>query len=492
MAVNTHHELFSYFYDKIISREISTFSDLAERIDRVKTSFNKSPVVYRCFQLLKELHWGYFSHITKSTHPKLWRELILTHSKYTSAGDLKRNITISNLYIALLDIHGYTRFCQNSKKNISKLHKLDEFIAQGIQKIATDNGAVSQRERGDEILVIASSATDILRTVMGIIDTFADKPIFDDDTVTHNHEDYGITLPEFQVSAGIAGGNLSTPLIITEQGMLSGFLLNTAARLQGRSNELSPSLTRVTCTNTVRQKFEKENTHKKSPLYDSGRLFFLDCGVLEFKGINISTCEIIFHPQDEYKKRLAKPIEELFNAIKNGYWQHRIFNSLINLIHFTAQIMNKFEIEITTKTGLDLINPQSIRIMCDRSLQFYAEEDYINAIHTLERIIERIKLVPDFDRLVIDIAENILKVYVNLLEEYEELLDEQVNKNIDNIFNIKYKTAFYNAKRSIETYRKLQQLARKNPVIDMKKNLWYNLINRNKSDMDIVIHSGKK
>lgn len=492
MAVNTHHELFSYFYDKIISREITTFSELADRIDRVKTTFNKTPVVYKCFQLIKELHWGYFNVLTKSSYPKLWKELVLTHQKYTSAGDLKRNITISNLYIALLDIHGYTAFCQTSKKNISRLHKLDEFIAQGIQKIAADNGAISQRERGDEILVIAAGATDMLRTVMGIIDTFAAQPVFDEDTVTHNHGDYGITLPEFQVSAGIAGGNLSTPLIITEQGTLSGFLLNTAARLQGRSNELSPKLTRVTCTNTVKQKFDKENTHSKSALFSSGMLFFLDCGTLEFKGINISTCEIIYHPRDEYKKRLAKPIEEVLTNIKNGGWQYRVFNSVINLIHFTAQIMPPFEVEITTVTGLDLITPQSIRILCDRSMQFFAEEDYINAVNYLERLTERIKQVPNFERLVIDLAENILHAYQELLTEYEALLDEQVNKHIDNIFNEKYKAAYHNGKRSIETFKKLQQLARKNPLIDMKKTIWYNLINRKKSSMDIVIHSGKK
>ena len=46
--------------------------------------------------------------------------------------------------------------------------------------------------------------------------------------VERDREESQSFLPDFRISAGIAGGNLTTPLIITESGLLSGFLINTA------------------------------------------------------------------------------------------------------------------------------------------------------------------------------------------------------------------------------------------------------------------------
>ncbi|GAH35281.1 unnamed protein product [marine sediment metagenome] len=113
--------------------------------------------------LLKELHWGFLKEIDKARYTKLWKELVLAHKNFTHAGDLKRNISISNIYISMLDIHGYTQFCQESKGNLSRLRKLDEFLHAGIKRIAGINGTLANLERGDEIVVIAATATDSIK-----------------------------------------------------------------------------------------------------------------------------------------------------------------------------------------------------------------------------------------------------------------------------------------------------------------------------------------
>ncbi|MDR1596758.1 MAG: hypothetical protein LBR99_03535, partial [Treponema sp.] len=104
----SEEELFSFFYDKILSREISAFSSLKEFAGPVLKDKRAYPVIMRCFELIRRLYWGFFSGMTLGTHRKLWRELVIPDKDFPDAGDLKRTISISNLYISMMDIHGYT------------------------------------------------------------------------------------------------------------------------------------------------------------------------------------------------------------------------------------------------------------------------------------------------------------------------------------------------------------------------------------------------
>ena len=85
--------------------------------------------------------------------------------KYHFAGDIKRMATIPDVYMAILDIHGYTRFCQKHRHNMSMLELLDRVIQQELPKIAAKYGVIIRRARGDEILLLGGSACELFEVV---------------------------------------------------------------------------------------------------------------------------------------------------------------------------------------------------------------------------------------------------------------------------------------------------------------------------------------
>ncbi|MDR3148216.1 MAG: hypothetical protein LBU00_07570, partial [Treponema sp.] len=201
-------------YDHVVSRELRTFSALMAFAEPILRSQRIYPVLMRVFELIKKLNWGFFANITPTTHKKLWKELVIPDKTFPEAGDLKRTLQISNLYISMLDIHGYTKFCQESRTNLSRLHTLDRVINHEIQQIAGQCQSVSRRERGDEIVVISAGATDALTVTLSIIDYFAKTSVVDDPAIPNKRVgDEANNLPVFKISAGITGGNTTSPLI---------------------------------------------------------------------------------------------------------------------------------------------------------------------------------------------------------------------------------------------------------------------------------------
>jgi hypothetical protein len=73
----SEYELFSFLCDKIVSKEISKFSQLKELVTPILKSQRTHPIIMRAFELLKKLNWGFFSEMTKETHLRFWRELVI-------------------------------------------------------------------------------------------------------------------------------------------------------------------------------------------------------------------------------------------------------------------------------------------------------------------------------------------------------------------------------------------------------------------------------
>ena len=118
----SEYELFSFFSDKVVSGEIKKFSQLKEQAEPILRNQKTHPVIMRLFELIKKIYWGFFSEMGKETHSRLWKELVIPDGKFPDVGDLKDTLQISNLYIAMMDIHGYTQFCMDSRKNLSMMH----------------------------------------------------------------------------------------------------------------------------------------------------------------------------------------------------------------------------------------------------------------------------------------------------------------------------------------------------------------------------------
>ncbi|MDR0669450.1 MAG: hypothetical protein LBF95_05155 [Treponema sp.] len=491
----SEHEVFSFLYDRIVSREIRTFSALVAFAEPVARSQRLHPVLMRAFELIKKLNWGFFANITPASHKKLWKELVISDKTFPDAGDLKRTLQISNLYISMLDIHGYTKFCQESRTNLSRLHTLDRIINHEIQQIAAQCQSVSRRERGDEIVVISAGATDALTVTLGIIDYFSKTTVVDDPAISNRRVgDEANNLPVFKISAGITGGNTTSPLIFTEQGELSGFLLNSGARLQTRANELSPRESRVMVSKQVQMNYLKENQAEKSFLYKNNRVYFFDTGQIEFKGVMLPTCEAVFNPQDRYKEKVSEPLQKLFASIRDNLWEQRIFTDLMDLLIKMAQVMPKFNVVPPRPVrGMQTLTNESMEHLCRGALKAYLmDEDYHSAVEILRELISLAECVPQYDRLIIDYLKGITDKYARLLADYETTIDRQVEEAAEQIFPGNNYRTWQAAKNGAAIYEKLKVLGRRSGAVTKKKNLWYSLIKQSRSEMEFTLHSGKK
>ena len=490
----TEYEFFSFLYDRIISKEIITFSKLKELIAPVIRDKWTHPVIMKAFNLLKSLNWGFFANVGPSTHKKLWKELVISDRDFPEAGDLKKTLQISDLYVAMLDIHGYTKFCMESRKNLSMMHTLDWAIENEVRRISTQCGAVSQRERGDEMVVVAASATDALMATLCIIDYFGKSDIVNDPQISTKRAGNADALPIFKITAGITGGNTQSPLIITERGNLAGFLLNSGARLQTRANELSPKESRVMVARQVMMNYEKEKAGNKSVLEQNDSIYFFDAGHIEFKGVMIPTCEVVFNKTERYKEQFSEEMTKLFASIRENLWEQRIYQDLMGLLTRVAQSMPPFSITPAQPImSMQTITNESVVQLCRKAMKAYCmDEDYYQAVEYLRHFVEICEQLPSFDRLILDYLRGITDKYKFLLAAYETQIDKEVEEKAAHIFHGDYHKAWLAAKNGYKVYDKLRAIGRKSKDLTKKKNIWLSLLAQHKEKMEFTLYSGKK
>jgi hypothetical protein len=488
------YEFFSFLYDKIITKEIPSFAKLKELVAPVLKDKLTHPVIMKAFLLLKRLNWGFFSNMSPSTHKKLWKELVIQDKDFPEAGDLKQTLQISNLYIAMLDIHGYTKFCMESRKNLSMMHNLDWAIENEIRRISTQCGAISQRERGDEMVVVAASANDALMITLCIIDYFGKTSIVKNPEVSTKRTGNAENLPVFKISAGITGGNTQSPLIITERGNLSGFLLNSGARLQTRANELSPKESRIMIAKQVMMNFEKEDAAERSILTRNNAIYFFDTGHIEFKGVMIPTCEVVFDKNERYKEKFADEMTQLFSSTRDNLWEIRIYQDLVELLIKVVQSMPKFSITPPQPiNSIQTITNESYVQLSYLGFKAYSkDEDYYLAVDFLQHLLYLSEQIPSFDRLILDYQRGITEKYQFLLNAYEEHIDREVEEKSAVIYHGDHYKTWIAAKNGSMVYEKLRTIGRKSKEITKKKNLWLSLLSQNKEKMEFTLYSGKK
>jgi hypothetical protein len=490
----SEYELFSFLSEKVLFKEFTTFSALKTFALPIIRDKRTHPVMMRCFELIKRLNWGFFSEMNIQSHKRLWRELVIPDQNFPEAGDMKDTLQISNLYIAMLDIHGYTKFCMDSRKNLSMMHTLDWAMNTEVRRISTYCQAVSQRERGDEMVVVAASATDALTVTLAILDYFGKTNVVDDPNIPTRRMGNAEALPAFKCSAGITGGNTQSPLIITEKGNLAGFLLNSGARLQTRANELSSKESRIMVAKQVQMNFIKENQSAKSSLFQNDAVYFFDTGHIEFKGVMIPTCEVVFKPEERYKEQFSEELVRLFGSIRESLWEQRIYLDLMDLLAKISAVMPPFN--VTPKKpihGMISITNDSFLQLCRLALKAYShDEDYGGAVEFLKDFINIVELIPGFDRLIIDYLKGVTDKYDMLLKNYEISIDQEIEEKAMQIYQGQYLKAYQASKNAVAVFGKLKNMGRKSPALTKKKTLWFNLIKANKEKMEFTLYSGKK
>ncbi len=485
------YELSTHLYERIINGKIRTFSELKEYISGVPGGSRTQIVLMNAFKLIRNLYWGFFKDIDYPSYPKVWKEIVMPDADYKYAGNLKRNMTISSIYIAMLDIHGYTKFCRQSNRNLSMLELLDNFMQGDIGKITQENNVVSRRERGDELILVGTSATDIINSVLSIIDYFSKRKIIKNDKLSRSRPGVKIILPDMHVTAGIAGGKIYTPLIITEDGDLSGDVVNTAARLQARANKISPAETCIIITNHVHHRFIKEQKNVK--ISSEHSLRFFNSGVIEFKGMALSLYILLFREKDFYHLDYQDEMLALFESIKRDLWKNKVFPNLMNLLIKVLHSMPGFKITARLGSGnhITLQNSELIKF-CDKSLGCYSErENYFKALNLLDRICTYLESVPIFDSLVLDYAVSINRIYNNILNIYNSEIEILLESKIDKILSHEEQKTYKLVKKHFHIYEKLRSQVRNSGELGNRKALWYRIIEDETDKMKLNIYSGK-
>ena len=152
------YEVLALLTDKVLSGELASFEALKECCSPLPESAVKNRLLKQTFRLQRELYWGFFKGIGPDTFPKVWSQVVLPDRKYPFAGDLKRYMSISDIYMGMVDIHGYTRYCHKNRGNMSMLDLLDRMMQIDIPKIAATMGVVTKRSSGDQILLLGAAA----------------------------------------------------------------------------------------------------------------------------------------------------------------------------------------------------------------------------------------------------------------------------------------------------------------------------------------------
>ena len=323
VSTTSPYEILVHLYEKVLDREFTTFEALRTYASVLPNGPRTNLILKKTFDLQRKLYWGFFRDVTPDSHPKVWNAVVLPDSQFAFAGDLKRYMSIPDIYIGMVDIHGYTKYCRENRHNLSMLDLLDRMIQEDIPEIAAKEGVVSRRTQGDMILLLGASASDMLRTVLLIVDYFSKRRRIADDVKPAGRPGSGFILPEFMISAGIAGGQKYTPLIITKDGDLSGDIINTAARLQARAGKISPERNKILVTNHVYQRIQ--SCDEKGDRGLISKVDFFNTGTIEFKGISLSVYDVVFLSTEAYRLSYRDLMEELYDALDKSMWKSKVF-----------------------------------------------------------------------------------------------------------------------------------------------------------------------
>ncbi|MGB9621531.1 MAG: hypothetical protein ACPL4C_03730 [Brevinematia bacterium] len=476
---------------KVINGEISSFSSLKSFIASRKFKVSKKEVDL-LFELIKRIYWGIFSDLNFEDYKELWKTFVIPDPNYKSVyGDLKRNIIVSNIYIALLDIHGYTTFCQKTRKNINSLYRLDRFVEDIIKTTTKKHGVISRRERGDEIILIGVDAVDIVNATFEVINLFSKNIRFSNDD--KDSDEY--FLPPFEISGGIVGGYSTTPLIIGVNGDLQGILINLAARLQARANTISPNKTKIVVDYNTYYKFISSNK-PKTKFTES--IKFLFNGDIEFKGGKLKVYEIYFREDEKYKDLISKHISNLVDSIKKGEWQSNVISNLCNLGMVVSENITPFskEIEIFQDNEIKKIevsNDFISSIFLNIKYSAINSRNFHNMIHRLGFLVEILDKLEEFDQIVKEYCKSVYREYLKIFNEYNKIFLEVISQNPSTFMSPSEMEIFLNFESYKSSYEEvINRLFSDTKFSDKRSIIWNRAYNIVKPSISFSIYTGKK
>jgi hypothetical protein len=244
----------------------------------------------------------------------------------------------------------------------------------------------------------------------------------------------------------------------------------------------------------VYMNFVRENEKEKCSLAENDTVYFLDTGLIEFKGVMLPTCEAVFKEEERYKEQYSEELVRLYASIRESLWEQKIFQDMIDLLSKVAGVMPPYTV-VPKKpiNGMQTITNDSFMQLCRIAMKAYMQdEDYSYAVSLLKEFIYLIDLIPRYDRLILDYLKGVTDKYDLLLKTYESAVDKEIDEKAGQIFSGNYLKTYFAAKNGTAIFEKLLLIGRKSPIVTKKKTLWYNLIKQNQEKMVFTLYSGKK
>ncbi|MFP4302913.1 MAG: hypothetical protein ACLFQZ_12860 [Spirochaetaceae bacterium] len=478
-------------YEQIIARKVVSVSDLLEYLSDLDWDPRLEGVVRHCYRLIRELHWGIFKELDPGNHPELWKSLTVTNRTMPDVADLKRNVLVPNVYCAVLDIHAYTDFCQRNRHNASMLRTLDDIIQTDMREIANRNGCLSRRTAGDNIVIIGSAPGDMVRACLGIIDLFSRKSVLKAANLSDGRKGNAIVMQDFHVSAGIAGGLRYSSLVVTQDGDISGSVINTAARLQAFANTVSPERSKVMVTSHVCSGYMKEREKSRDA---SDWLSFFNCGKISFKGTSVSVCELLYDKQDLKKAEYQEQYSELIEATKNGRWSDRLITNAVSLVAQVLRTRPISRVMMGEEEGNErTFTTDAVIKLCEQAIALYeGAHDHRTVSSLLQLIAEILDRASGFDPLVLTRFKQVVTLYDRMTQEFENLQYEKIIANQTGLFSMKERTVIDGAARLEKIRDILIERGKKNNNIYSPSVLWNKIVSEFEGKGEFDIYSGKR
>jgi class 3 adenylate cyclase len=422
--VTSCYEVLSHLTEKIVSADLSTFEALKRYVSPLPDDPRLESMLKSSFDLQRRLYWGFFKDVTPEAFPRLWEQIVVPDRDYPFAGDLKRFMSIQDVYLCMIDIHGYTRFCRENRHNMSMLDLLDKMLQLDVPRLAAESGVIARRAHGDEILLFGPSAGATLEAVLRVVDYFGKRRRLSDGSPSKDKP--SLVLPEFFISAGIAGGQTYASLVITRDGDISGDLVNAAARLQARANQIAPELNKILLTSHAYRKIKSQPEAWRT-IDGITKIDFFNDGPVEFKGIELTVYETVFLATEAHRLSYRDAMEELYEAIAAGAWKSKIFELSLK-VAITA-------IENLPPEGAKAA--KGLLATARSALEHFAAERYEKATASLGTLVDGLELVPSADGLVVLYLRGIADNYARIASAFLASLDREIDDNLETLYGLK-------------------------------------------------------
>ena len=462
-----------------------TFEALRQYTSALPENQRTATILRKAFDLQRKLYWGFFKGIGPETYSRVWNQVVVGDRSYPFAGDLKRYNNISDIYMGLIDIHGYTRFCHKNRSNMSMLDTLDHMLQEDVPQIASSLGVVTRRARGDEILLLGASAEDVLETVLRIMDYFSKGARMAESAKLKAKAD--APFPEFQISAGIAGGQKYTPLVITRDGDLSGDIVNTAARLQARADKISPEHNKILVTTQAHQKIRTRTDKGQRSLIED--VNFFNTGNIEFKGISIAVYDVIFNDRDAYRMTYREAMETLYESLDQGMWKSRIFEDSMSLFsRIITNIPDHVCACADANTTRDL-RKSGFLVRIKNALELFRAVSFERAIVVFGELVDDFALLRDVDEFALEYLSSIQKNYTMLLSSFVDNLDREIEGRPEALFAPTELQSFVTLRKHSGMFEKAMEVARTR--VRGRKAIWYRVADEAAPALTVSIQSKK-